>query len=478
MSIQIPTFSTTFDGPIIFIGFGSIGKATLPLIRRHIVNGENPITVIDPNDANRLIAESYGATFRHEAITTENYEQILGELLQDRSKRGFIINVSNEVGSKDITQFAAHNNAHYIDTVVEPWPGFYFDSGLTKAEQSNYSLREDLHKIKPELTGTPTAISCCGANPGMVSWLVKDALVQLATEKGILETVPESREDWAKLMEQVGVKGIHIAERDTQVSHTPRPPDAFFNTWSAEGCMAECLQPAELGYGTHEETLPRDGHEHTSGNKAAIYLDAPGGTVKVRTWTPDNGNHDAFLVTHNEAISIADYFTVRENGEVKYRPTCHYAYRPSDVAVESLEELFGARNGKAQEVVKILSEDEIVSGSDQLGVLLYGHDRGAYWYGSTLNIETARALAPHQNATGLQVSSAILTGVFYALNHPQEGLIETDEMDYKECLALQRPYLGTISGHYTDWSPKEELSLSDSEDPWQFSHLRITPPQV
>ena len=31
----------------------------------------------------------------------------------------------------------------------------------------------------------PTAISCCGANPGMVSWFVKQALLNVATDCGI-----------------------------------------------------------------------------------------------------------------------------------------------------------------------------------------------------------------------------------------------------------------------------------------------------
>ena len=64
-----------------------------------------------------------------------------------------------------------------------------------------------------------TAISCCGANPGMVSWFVKKALVNLAKDTGHpLDNVPETREEWAKLMMDLGVKGVHIAERDTQRS--------------------------------------------------------------------------------------------------------------------------------------------------------------------------------------------------------------------------------------------------------------------
>jgi homospermidine synthase len=53
----------------------------------------------------------------------------------------------------------------------------------------------------------------------MVSWFVKQALVNLAKDTGHqMEDVPQSRGEWAKLMMDLGVKGVHIAERDTQRS--------------------------------------------------------------------------------------------------------------------------------------------------------------------------------------------------------------------------------------------------------------------
>lgn len=461
------------------IGFGSIGKATLPLIKRHIKQApEVAITIISPDDSNRNVAEQYGAHFIQKAVTEENYEEIIGSLLGDRNKLAYIINIANEVGSKELVEFAALNNALYIDTVVEPWPGLYFNTEISKSEQSNYHFRHSLHELKPTHKTTPTAISCCGANPGMVSWLVKEALLNLAADLGHTTNKPTTQTEWATLMQELGVKGVHIAERDTQTNGKERPKDVFVNTWSAEGCMAECLQPAELGWGTHEQELPSDGHTHQEGSGAAIYLDTFGGEVEVQTWTPTAGAHKGFLVTHNEAISIADYFTVRDGDDVVFRPTCHYAYHPSDATVESLHELFIERNAGAQEEVHILTEDEIVSGADELGVLLYGHDKGAYWYGSRLSIEETRTLAPHQNATALQVSSAILAGMFYAINHPTEGLIETDEMDHEECLAIQKPYLGKVFGAYTDWKPSINGTDTGAPDPWQFKNIRINKPNV
>ena len=88
-------------------------------------------------------------------------------------------------------------------------------------------------------------------------------------------------------------------------------------------------------------------------------------------------------------------------------------------------------------------------------MLLYGHAKNAYWYGSQLSIEETRRLAPYQNATGLQVTSAVLAGIVWMLENPERGIVEADEMDFRRCLEVQRPYLGPVIGRYTDWTPLE-----------------------
>jgi homospermidine synthase len=217
--------------------------------------------------------------------------------------------------------------------------------------------------------GGTTAVSCCGANPGMVSWFVKQALLDVAEACGFDydEPAADDRAGWAKLMKRVGIKGIHIAERDTQRSTAPKPADVFVNTWSVEGFISEGLQPAELGWGTHEKWMPKNAKTHAEGCGAAIFLEQAGAATRVRTWCPTPGPQFGFLVTHNESISIADYFTVRDkSGKVRYRPTCHYAYHPANNAVLSLHEMFG-NGGTPQPEQVVMDEADIVDGIDELG---------------------------------------------------------------------------------------------------------------
>jgi len=459
------------------IGFGSIGRGTLPLLERHIAFDASKFVVIDPIDTDRALLDERKLRFIQASITRENYRELLTPLLKTGPGRGMIVNLSVDTSSADLMNLCKDLDAYYIDTVCEPWPGLYSDPSLPISARSNYALRERVLDVRRKRPGGITAVSCCGANPGMVSWFVKQALLDIARDTGVSVSEPNSREDWARLMQRLGVKGIHIAERDTQRACDPKPRGVFVNTWSVEGFVSEGLQPAELGFGTHEKALPPDGHRHDFGNDAAIYLSQPGAGTRVRSWTPTAQAQHGFLVTHNESISIADYFTVRKGDKAVYRPTCHYAYHPCDDAVLSLHEMAGA-SWTRQPTWKILDEKEIVDGIDELGVLLYGHAKNAYWYGSSLSIEETRRLAPYQNATGLQVTSAVLAGIVWMLENPDRGVIEADEMDFRRCLEVQRPYLGKVFGAYTDWTPlhgrpglfPEEL---DRDDPWQFSNVLV-----
>jgi homospermidine synthase len=472
-----PTYGSP-GGPVIMIGFGSIGRGTLPLILRHFDVRPEEITVVTPDDANAAILARYGVRKLTARLTPDNYRAVLTPLLAATAGRAFCVNLSVDTSSVAIMALARELGALYIDTVIEPWPGFYDDPAAPLAQRTNYALRQSLLDERGRRPGGPTAVSACGANPGMVSWLVKQALLDVADAVGLRYARPASRAQWAELMRQSGVRGIHIAERDTQRGRKPRAIGTFVNTWSVDGFISEGLQPSELGWGTHETWLPPQARAHDDPAAPSIYLSRPGADTRVRTWCPTAGPQYGLCVTHNESISIADYFTVTSaSGTVSYRPTCHYAYHPADDALLSWHELLG-NPGQPQRVHEILDEADILDGIDELGVLLYGHARNAYWFGSRLSVEETRKLAPYQNATGLQVTSAVLAGMVWATENADAGIVEADEIDFARCLQVQRPYLGPVEGHFTPWTPLTGRSPLfpqdiDPDDPWQFRNVLV-----
>ena len=305
--MRLSPATISYDGPIVIIGFGSIGKGALPLILRHIDSPRKRMVVIDPDDSARRLAELEGVRFVKTALHPGNFRKVLTPLV----KGGFLVNLSVDVSSADLIRLCRDIDALYIDTCIEPWAGGYVDRSKPLAMRTNYALREEVRAIKGQ---GPTAIIAHGANPGMVSHLYKRALVRLAADMG--HTVaPTTRQQWAQLARNLGVKGIHIAERDSQWADIPKLPGEFVNTWSVEGFLSEGLQPAELGWGTHERHVPPEATFHDTGCRAAIYLTRPGATTRVRSWTPNAGPIQGYMITHNESISIADYLSIEEDGK-------------------------------------------------------------------------------------------------------------------------------------------------------------------
>ena len=463
-----------FDGRLVMLGFGSIGQGVLPLILKHIDMPRDRIEIVTADDRGAGVAAELGVKHTVLPLTRANHE---AEIRSRIGKGDFLLNLSVDVSSVALIALCRELGALYLDTCIEPWEGGYTDPSLTPSQRSNYALRESALALKAG--AGPTAVTTHGANPGLVSHFVKQALLDIARDTGHATAVPSTRQGWARLARDLGIKVIHIAERDTQVAaNMPKRRGEFVNTWSIDGFTGEGCQPAELGWGTHEKALPADGHRHAFGCDAAIYLMRPGASTRVRSWTPLEGPMHAFLITHNESISIADYYTLRDaSGAVTYRPTSHYAYHPCDDAVLSVHE-FAGRNWELQPEKRLMME-EITSGMDELGVLLMGHAKGAYWYGSRLTIEEARALAPYNNATSLQVCVAVLAGMVHAIENPDAGVLEADDLDHARALGICLPYLGEMAGVYSDWTPLRDRGALfpedvDAADPWQFRNFRVT----
>lgn len=469
-----PSLHAALPGSLVILGFGSIAQGVLPLLFRHIDIAPERVTVVSRSEDKTGIARKYGVRFLAQPLNEGNFETVLEPLLKEDD---FLLNLSVDVASLALIRFCRQRGVLYLDTCIEPWPGRYDDPASPVSQRSNYSLREEVLAYRLDKRSGPTAVVTHGANPGLASIFVKQALQNIARDNDHAFDPPQSYEEWAALARALDIKVIHIAERDTQIADRRKQRDEFVNTWSVAGFLSEGLQPAELGWGTHERHFPADGARHGFGSDAAIYLNRPGVGTRVRSWTPLEGPYHGFLVTHGESISIADHLTLRENGQVIYRPTVHYAYHPCDDAVLSLHELAG-RNWQEQKHKRIM-RDEIVSGVDELGVLLMGNNKGAYWYGSRLDIESARKLAPHNTATSLQVVAGVLGGMVWALRNPDAGVVEPDDVDHSLVMEIAGPYLGELVGEYGDWTPLRDRSplfeeAMDRDDPWQFVNFRVT----
>jgi homospermidine synthase len=480
---------TEFKGKILMIGCGYVGRCTLPLLLKHLRMRADRITVLDFADNRFAVADSLekGVRYVIDRITPDNMDQVLAFHV---GPGDLIIDLAWNIACVDLLQWCHDHGVMYVNTSVELWDP-YTDAERQKPADRTLYVRHmavrDLVKSWLDTDG-PTAVLEHGANPGLVSHFTKVALRDV-TRKLVREKPDDPRRpalekylavrDFARLAMLTGTKVIHISERDTQLTDRPKEVNEFVNTWSIEGFREEGIAPAEMGWGTHERRLPPNSHVHQRGPCNQICLAQMGVKTWVRSWVP-SGEIIGMVVRHGEAFTISDHLTVWENGEALYRPTVHYAYCPTDAAVASLKEL-EMRWWDLQEKQRIMT-DEIVSGRDELGVLLLGHDFKGWWAGSLLDVHESRKLVPGQNATTLQVAASVLGAVLWMIDNPRRGVCVPDDLPYEQVLETALPYLGPCPSVPVDWTPlKNRVDLfarfgkprPADEDVWQFESFLV-----
>ncbi len=457
----------------------------VPLLIKHNKVDPQQITVVDKRPTTRVRMESSiaaGINYIQDELTRENMDAFLSKYLKEGD---FLLDLAWNIDANEIIGWAHDHGVIYLNTSVEEWDPYSAGSNRPVQERTLYWRHMKLRNLINQWNGKgPTAIVEHGANPGLVSHLTKRALVEIGTKalkdglaaQGVEKSLES--ENYNELAQSLGVKVIHIAELDTQVSDKPKRLNEFVNTWSVEGFYEEGIAPAELGWGTHEKKLPPRGVEHTTGPKNQIAIAQPGATTWVRSWVP-NRPTNGMVIRHGEAFTIADHLTVWNGDKAVYRPTVHYAYCPTDAAIASMREL-EALQWNITDNQRIMN-DEIIDGDDRLGVLLMGHPYKSWWTGSLLNIHDARKLIPNQSATTVQVGSAVYAAVVWAMDNPDRGYMVPDDMPWREVLEIAEPYWG-ITSVQSDWTPLSDRNdlfkgwngrEYDESDPWQFTNFLI-----
>ena len=113
-----------FGGRLVFVGFGSVGQGSLPLLLRHIDMPHDRICIVTGDERGRAEAAHYGIKFQVTPLTRENYRAVLEPLI---GKGDFLLNLSVDVSSVALVELCYEKGAMYMDTCIEPWLGGYTD---------------------------------------------------------------------------------------------------------------------------------------------------------------------------------------------------------------------------------------------------------------------------------------------------------------------------------------------------------------
>jgi homospermidine synthase len=477
----------TFKNKVLIIGYGSVSRCALPILLKHIDIPYRNITIIDFVDKRKDLAPwiRKGVKYFQERITPLNLVQIMSRYV---ASGGLVIDLAWNIECLDILGWCHDNKVLYVNTSIEEWNPYANIHKKTPFQKSLYYKQMDIRRMCAKWKGaSTTAIIDHGANPGLISHFTKKGIVDIA-ERSIKD--PTTPKKTSKLLEkllrekhfpnlamELGIKTIHVSERDTQITNKPKEVNEFVGTWSIEGLREEGIAPAEMGWGTHEKELPGLANLPDYGPGNQIFLSQMGINTWVRSWVP-NCEIIGMVIRHGEAFTISDKLTVWKNSKAVYRPTVHYAYMPCDQTIVSLHEL-RARNYELQPHQRIMS-DEITSGADILGALIMGHKYNSWWTGSILSIDESRKLVPHQNATTMQVAIGIVSSIVWMIENPEEGVCVPDELPHDYILKIAKPYLGSLVSEASDWTPFKNYQVLfkenpgaylDKKNPWAFKNF-------
>lgn len=260
---------------ILIIGYGSVGRATLPLIKTYLCENLKPksIVVIDcvkPSIENLFELEKMEIPFEEKRIDEHNYETLLNEYLNEND---VLIDLLFNVSTQALVRWCQKHRVLYVNTTVDVW--FQSDKGgnLFKSTPFEaYNWHKTLIELKSELNDQSedkrsTAVVEHGANPGLISHFVKRGLEDMTNyilNSGFIKDQQRKENlvnalkyrDHCQLSYLLGIKSIHLSERDSQTTNRPRQRNELVNTWCPSALFEEAFYDTQFAWGTHETDPP------------------------------------------------------------------------------------------------------------------------------------------------------------------------------------------------------------------------------
>ena len=360
---------------LVLIGCGGLGLCALellPICRFLPASIVRDVVIIEP----RALPAHYDFFRSYRSITQlrvglapENIGRVLPAVLRGRA---LVLDASVGVDGNQVMGHADRCGCLYINTSMEYW-GLPHPEDLAPAGPELYArtLHSQYRKAVRAFrrAGQPrgaTKVFDHGANPGLISHLAKRGLADMAAHargRAPPARLPTAARAYQGYVRELGVHTIHVAELDTQeVRPDFREEDAFYNTWSAPGLVAEALDPVQLGFseanrrwlpeslrGVALHPPPRGGRtpdakirrpwseNNNYGNTRYAEVRGYDATCETRVFAPAGAAPLAttgFIIPHGESNTLSAYLSSGGGG-----PNVYYVYRPSAPALRSLARL-------------------------------------------------------------------------------------------------------------------------------------------
>jgi len=449
-----------FEGKIVQLGFGAVGKSFFELVSKEIRFDRSKYFVITKYEEELEPFIQLGGTadnFIVINITKENFAGLFSKYL---SRGDLLIDFSEGTGTKELCTWCAKNNLMYINTGESEWPGDWVNF---------YERNRIIRQMILEISGIKGSnefpiVLQHGNNPGLVSHFVKVAIERIAritNNKLAKRAIKEQKFNEAARLLRINT--IHINDIDTQIIAQEYSGSKMYTTWCAENFFYEMLTLSSYNIGSHEyfdsNAVGEFGHVET--RKLAI-------DTKLLTYYPE-GCFEGFVVPHEETISIARNLEVSIEDNVIYRPTVLFVYKPPALAEEYMfrsrvNSYPGSDSDKPQDGLDFdgrvimrghkfpedweIVYDQIVSGAEYVGALLMGEGFDPVWTGNRLEINSLKKKANKkrlywQTPTITPVAASALAAVCFMIKNKNKGGIYFPDniKEYKYILKIAEKYI-------------------------------------
>lgn len=425
---------------IVIFGYGSVGSCVVDWLVSGTLSkryGATPsLVVIDKQSKPKTFPKN--VVYFNTEVTKQNISSLFNHLQTFLDRDAIIIDLMSGTRSlRMLYEACVKHGWRYINTSLDNWN---YDVGYLSSLIN--TVAKYRKKWRQKKTTLPTALITHGMNPGIVSHF---ALVALS---------------YLDKVEYPLVSKVHITEVDSQRpvkskrlhSYTASVKEKVKNfggyrknvrktvvtTWAPQNYVFEMNSFPSYARG------PKTIHATQPATKiwSPSYIADP---QRKFALMPYNG----MTVEHEETFTLRNFFSERGvgNSKTEYR----FIYRPCDICLQSLipkhviqrqEQGGGARRGRL-----IQGGDDVV-GYDTVGVLIETPSK-KIWVGNacTPNLHKSNKLLHKHNATVTQVVAGVLSGLWFVLNHPTEGVLfpeEVDEISRNIMLQMAEDILGKI----------------------------------
>ncbi len=475
-----------FDKKIVQLGFGAVGKSFFEKVSKEIKFDINKYFVISRDKLEYSFFIELGGNINNfivADINRNNFEKVFSNYIDEGD---FLIDFADGVGTRDFVEWCANKNVMYLNTGETDWEDNWysiFEENLKKNElRNNLKQNSDVNKCPIVLQH--------GNNPGLVSHFVKAGIEyvvkkQFKKNEYLNNLLKENK--FNELAKELKLKEIHVNDNDYQKVKDIFDENKLYSTWSVDSFFFEMLSEATANIGTDEKYYNEENCKRIDLKNGFLEFKDLAINKVGKTYYP-KGKFEAYLVPHEETITIAKNLEVKKGEEIIYRPTVVFLYSPCEYAIQylknakvnsdyipdfhTMQDIKSFDNNpvirgfKYPERAEIIYKEKIKYGTEYVGVLLLGSEFNPVWVGNRIKknfLYKDKKASFWQTPTITPVAmSALAASCWMIKNKDKGGIYFPDDIkEYNEIIHFAEKYISkTIYKTFSKEKIQRELNIN------------------